>query len=181
MTEAVRPPMPGVHVARSGGGVLSREGTAKRVLLQFRVIANAVKSSAPPVPSLTGVTDRKLLALRAVAEAPGLSMNALAVALEIRQPTASQVVKFLVQKQLVEVSRDSRDRRAVRIRASGLGLALLEGLPSQFDFGERLPRALAQVGPASLSSLEASLEVLLNALSLAHRSRHVASTDRFAT
>lgn len=156
--------MPGVFVALSGSQKDAQVVSPKRVLLQFRVIANAVRSPARPVRALHPVTDRKLLALSAIAHAPGIGVNGLAKALGVRQPTASQVVKALAGLHLVEVQRDEGDRRAVRIRPSLAGLAVLQSLPAHFDFGDRLPEALARLDGDSLRSLESGLADLVQAL-----------------
>lgn len=136
----------------------------KHVLLQFRVIANAVRTPSRPTGATRRVADRKLLALSAVAQSPGMGVNALAVALGVRQPTASQVVKALAQLRLVEVARDDRDRRAVRIHVSDDGQAVLRHLPAQFDFGDRLGKALTQLDVALLLRLESGLASLVQAL-----------------
>ncbi|MBT9598227.1 MAG: winged helix-turn-helix transcriptional regulator [Vitreoscilla sp.] len=156
--------MPGVFVAIRGSQEQPQVVSPKRVLLQFRVIANAVRSTARPVGALHPVTDRKLLALNAIAHAPGIGVNALAKELGMRQPTASQVVKALAGLHLVEVQRDDGDRRAVSIRPSVAGLAVLHGLPAHFEFGDRLPEALARLDGDSLRSLESGLADLVQAL-----------------
>jgi DNA-binding MarR family transcriptional regulator len=137
---------------------------SKRVLLQFRVIANAVRSPARPTLEASPVADRKLRALSAIAQSPGMGVKDLALALGVRQPTASQVVKVLSRLRLIEVERDGRDRRAVRIRASDEGLSILRCLPAHFDFGDRLPQALAQLDRASLLRLESGLNSLVQVL-----------------
>lgn len=159
--------LPGVFVALSGKQKNSQVVSPKRVLLQFRIIANAVSSPVRPKHALHAVTDRKLLALNAIAHTPGMGIKGLAKALGVRQPTASQVVKALAGLHLVEVHRDGADRRAVNIRPSGAGLAILQGLPAHFDFGDRLPEALARLDADSLRSLESGLADLVRALGAA--------------
>jgi DNA-binding MarR family transcriptional regulator len=150
--------------------------TPKRVLLQFRVIANAVRSPVRPVHARQAVPDRQLLALSAIARAPGMRVRDLAQALGVRQPTASQVVKALLARQLVTVERDGGDRRAVRIHVHAHGLAVLQVLPESFDFGDRLPEALARLDASALRSLEAGLSELTLALSRSAAALGTAST-----
>ena len=164
MAALERPQVPHVFVAFGDGQRAAAMPASKRVLLQFRVIANAVRSCARSVGTTHAVADRKLLALSAIAQLPGMGVNELANALGVRQPTASQVVKALAQRRLVQVQRDRRDRRAVKIRVTDDGLAVLRCLPAHFDFGDRLPRALAQLDGASLLRLESGLTTLLAAL-----------------
>lgn len=156
--------MPGVFVALGGSQKDAQLVSPKRVLLQFRVIANAVRLPARPTRALHPVTDRKLLALSAIAHAPGIGVNGLAKVLGVRQPTASHVVKALAGLHLVDVQRDDGDRRAVGIRPSVAGLAVLQVLPAHFDFGDRLPEALARLDGNSLRSLESGLADLVQAL-----------------
>lgn len=170
--------MPGLFVAVAHRRPDAPAVLPKQVLLQFRVIASAVRS---PTRAATGphpVTDRKLLALSAIAGSPGMGVNQLAQALGVRQPTASQVVKTLAEQHLVDVHRDARDRRAVRICASAAGRALLQRLPAQFDFGDRLPEALARLDEGRLRSLELGLADLVQALTRPERPGPASRTDR---
>ena len=137
---------------------------SKRVLLQFRVIANAVRSSARTTRDGHTVADRKLRALGAIAQSPGLGVNDLADALGVRQPTASQLVKALAQLRLIAVERDDHDRRAVRIHVSDDGWAILRQFPARLDFADRLPAALTQLDGDLLVRLESVLTRLVQAL-----------------
>lgn len=136
----------------------------RRVLLQFRAIANAVRSQARQAQQRHLIGNRKLLALRAIADAPGVGVKGLARSLGVRQPTASQIVKALAALHLVQVRSDERDQRAVRIHASAAGLAVLRNLPGQFDLGDRLNDALGRLNQNALSSLESGLAAVLKAL-----------------
>lgn len=156
--------MPGLVVALGGSPQATPGALPRRVLLQFRVIANAARSRGRSTRALHAVAGRKLLALSAIAQTPGMGVNDLAKALGVRQPTASQVVKALAGLQLVDVERDRRDRRGVRIRASVAGLAVLQELPVPFDYGDPLPQALGRLDGSSLRSLEAGLTDLVGVL-----------------
>ena len=155
---------PGVHVARGSDRADAEIALPRRVVLQFRVVANSVWSSAHRPRQNQTVGDRKLLALSAIAHMPGLGVNALALTLGVRQPTASQVVKALAASHLITVRRDDLDRRAVRIHATLEGLAVVRELPPSFDFGNRLPLALGLLRPGELCRLESGLAELLDAL-----------------
>lgn len=181
MAALERPHVPGVFVAIASGQRKAQIPPSKRVLLQFRVIANAVRSSARPIGATAPVAGRKLLALSAIAQSPGLGVNDLAIALGVRQPTASQVVKALAQLRLVEVKRDGRDRRAVMIHVCNDGLAILRCLPAHFDFGDRLPEALAQLDGALLLRLESGLTSLVQALTQSASFSVVRSGGQFGT
>lgn len=138
--------------------------TARRVLMQFRIIANAMSSPACAASTPGAVVHRNLRALDALAQSPGLGVTALAAALGVPQPTASQTVKMLVQRQLVRVERDLQDRRAVRLYISENGRTVLRSLPARFDFGDRLGAALRKLDEASLRRLESGLSGVARAL-----------------
>lgn len=137
---------------------------SRRVLMQFRIIANAMSLPAGPVSSQSPVVHRNLRALDAVAHAPGLGVNALASALGVPQPMASQAVKALVQRHLIKVERNLHDRRAVRLYVSEDGRAVLGSLPAKFDFGDRLAAALRKLDEASQLRLESGLSCVARAL-----------------
>ncbi len=181
MAPLERPQVPGVFLALAGGQREAQIPSSRRVLLQFRVIANAVRSSARPVGATHPVADRNLLALSAIDQSPGMGVNDLANALGVRQPTASQVVKALARLHLVEVERDRRDRRAVTIHVSDDGLAVLRCLPAHFDFGDRLPEALTQLDGALLLRLESGLTNLVQALTRSASFSEVRSGGQFGT
>ncbi len=164
MTTNERKQIPGVFVAHSDFQEEILVASPKRVLLQFRVIANAVRSSAPHSRPAQPVAGRKLLALSAIADKPGMGVNELAKALGVRQPTASQVVKTLAALHLVDVQRDGPDRRTVQLHANAEGQLLLRALPAHFNFGDRLPDALKRLDDRSLSRLEAGLTDIVRAL-----------------
>lgn len=133
-------------------------------MLQFRVVANALRAPVQRRVEGHAISDRKLTALNAVWHSPGIGVNALARLLDVRQPTASQLVKALAAQQLIEVRRDSHDRRAVNLHISADGRALLRRLPAGFDFGARLPLALQRMGAESVISLERGLSQLIESL-----------------
>lgn len=165
-------PAPGSQVAGVGRQRVDRTqaqsadswSRPKRVLMQFRAIANALKFPVPAAGANPLLTDRRLSALGAIAHQPGLSVNGLAGALGVRQPTASQRVKALAALQLVTVHRDGHDRRGLHLHASTAGLEVLRAHPPQLEYADRLPRALAQLDEASLHSLESGLAELVQAL-----------------
>lgn len=164
MPSLVRLQLPGVVVALRGEVEDGCGTSPKHVLLQFRVIAIAVRPRARQIPGQHSVAERKLLALSTIARSPGIRVIDLARVLGVRQPTASQMVKALAGLQLVEVDRDGCDRRAVRIRASAAGLSVLRSLPAHFEFEDRLLEALCRLEEPSLRSLEACMADLIRAL-----------------
>lgn len=164
MAALIRSNDPGLFVALGGDGLEASVSSSNRVLRQLRVLANAVRYSAGPIGATRAVANRRLLALSVIAHSPGIGVKHLAIALGVRPPTASRVVKALAQLRLIEVEQDGRDRRAVRIHVSDEGRLNLRQFPEHFDFGDRLPEALTQLDDALLQRLESELTCLVHAI-----------------
>jgi DNA-binding MarR family transcriptional regulator len=88
-----------------------------RVLRRFRLVFNAVKSHFRAVENKAGVSGAQLWALHVVREQPGIGVGGLARAMDIHQSTASNLLRSLLEKELVASDRAGDDRRAVQLRA----------------------------------------------------------------
>lgn len=99
--------------------------------------------------------------MRALADAPGLSMGEIAAALEIPQPTLTRVVDSLVDSALLYRTQSAEDRRKVSVHLSTLGrpkLARLDALAAAHE------RSLATLfGEQMLDRLVLSLQTLRHA------------------
>jgi DNA-binding MarR family transcriptional regulator len=135
---------------------------ALRVLRQFRQVFNAVKTHFQMVEKRAGIGGAQLWALSVIANHPGIGVGALAGAMDIQQSTASNLVKALVERELVKVARDGPDRRAVQLSLLPAAKKLLAKAPGPFS--GVLPGALAQLDPKVLRRLEADLAELIAAL-----------------
>lgn len=135
---------------------------AVRVLRRFRVVFNAIKSHFREVERLVGVGGAQVWALSVVAARPGIGVGALAQAMDIRQATASNLVRSLVAGGWVAAERDAADRRAVRLRILPAGRALLRRAPGPFS--GVLPEALARLDAEALARLDADLARLIDLL-----------------
>lgn len=133
-----------------------------RVLRQFRIVFNAVKTHFQQVERKAGVGGAQVWALSIIRDRGGLGVNDLANALNVRQPTASNLVRSLAQQQLIEVRRDGPDRRAVQLHVLPEGRKLLRRAPG--PAAGVLPEALASLDAASLRRLEADLGTLIRVL-----------------
>lgn len=133
-----------------------------RVLQQFRIVFNAVKTHFQQVERRAGVGGAQVWALSVIRDRPGIGVNDLAMALNVRQPTASNMVKSLAQQELIEVRREAADRRAVQLHATPLGRKVLRRTPG--PFAGVLPEALAALDPATLRRLEIDLAKLIQRL-----------------
>ena len=135
---------------------------AVRVLRQFRLVFNTVKTHFQQVEKRAGLGGAQVWALSVIRDRAGIGVNELARALDVRQPTASNLVKSLVEQELVEVRRDERDRRAVMLFVRPAGQRVLRKAPG--PFAGVLPEALASLDPRTLRRLEQDLSVLIEVL-----------------
>ncbi len=90
--DVTTPPAPQAGAHHPTPDVVKREA-ATRVLRQFRQVFNAVKTHFQQVERQAGVGGAQVWALSVVRERPGIGMNDLARALDVRQPTASNLVQ----------------------------------------------------------------------------------------
>ena len=146
----------------SSGAKDDAEGRSVRVLQQFRVVFNAVKTHFQQVERRVGIGGAQVWALSIIRDRPEIGVNELARALSVRQPTASNIVKSLSQQGLVEVRRDAEDRRAVQLHILPEGRKVLRRAPG--PFAGVLPDALASLDPQTLGQLERDLGRLIHAL-----------------
>lgn len=129
------------------------------VLRQFRVVFNAVKAHFQRVESQSGLGGAQLWALNIVAQHGGTDVGSLAHAMDIHQSTASNLVRALVKKNLIQSARDEEDRRVVRLHATEEGVSLLAR--THGPFAGLLPDALQRLDLQTLSRLHADLGHLI--------------------
>lgn len=130
-----------------------------RVLRQFRVVFNAVKTHFRQVEREAGLGGAQLWALSVIERHPGIGATGLARELDIHQSTASNLVRALVERGFVSANREGADRRAVALRVLPEGQAVLRSAPMPFT--GVLPDALASLDEATLLRLEQDLGRLI--------------------
>lgn len=132
---------------------------ANRVLRQFRVVFNSVKTHFRQVEREAGVGGAQLWALSVIERRPGLGVTELSRELDIHQSTASNLLKSLVERGLVVASREGMDRRSVALRLLPAGQDVLRSAP--MPFSGVLPDALSSLDPDTLARLEQDLGKLI--------------------
>jgi DNA-binding MarR family transcriptional regulator len=142
-----------------------------RVLQQFRVVFNAVKTHFQQVERKAGVGGAQVWALSVIRDRPGLGVNDLAAALSVRQPTASNLVKSLAAQGLVEARREGADRRSVQLHILPPARAVLRRAPG--PFAGVLPDALAALDEDTLLRLEQDLARLIGKLGADEKARGI--------
>jgi len=144
---------------------------AGRVLRQFRLIFNAVKTHFQQVEKKTGVGGAQLWAMSIVDAQPGIGMNDLALCMDVHQSTASNLVKTLVERGLVATVREGVDRRKVQLKVLPAGRRLLKRAPMPFT--GVLPQALASLDARTLTRLEGDLARLIPQLKTKARDANI--------
>lgn len=135
---------------------------AARVLRQFRLVFNAVKTHFAQVEKQAGIGGAQVWALSVIRSNPGLGVNDLARAMDVHQSTASNLVKTLVELGMIATEKNSTDRRSVQLRIVAAGTRVLRRAPGPFT--GVLPEALASLDADTLNRLDKDLGALISAL-----------------
>jgi DNA-binding MarR family transcriptional regulator len=135
---------------------------AARVLRRFRLVFNTVKTHFQQVEKKAGLGGAQVWALSIVRSRPGIGVGELARAMDVHQSTASNLVKTLVERGMVEAAKDDTDRRAVQLRVLPAGARLLRRAPG--PFAGVLPDALARLDRRTLARLDRDLAALIAVL-----------------
>jgi DNA-binding MarR family transcriptional regulator len=133
-----------------------------QVLRRFRVVFNAVRSHFQQVEKQVGLGGAQVWALSVIRDHPGIGVSVLAKHMDIHQSTASNLVKTLLHKELISMSKAAEDRRNVQLHVLPTGLALLGQAPGPFE--GVLPEALERLAPATLLRLDQDLSALIQLL-----------------
>src|SRR4051794_8025823 len=116
---------------------------AARVLRRFRLVFNAVKSHFRAVETKAGISGAQLWALSVIHGRPGIGVGELARAMDIHQSTASNLLRALIDKNLVAAERGGEDRRAVQLKVTARAAKVLAKAPGPFS--GVLPEALERL------------------------------------
>jgi len=158
----------------SAGGRASAKPAAQatvRVLRRFRLVFNAIKTHFREVEKKAGVAGAQLLALSIVQERPGVGVTQLARAMDVHQSTASNLVRSLIEQDLVQARRAGTDRRTVQLHVMAAGARALRRAPG--PFAGVLPTALSSLDAITLARLERDLGKLIAALGVDERGAHI--------
>jgi DNA-binding MarR family transcriptional regulator len=144
---------------------------AVRVLRRFRRVFNAVKTHFRQVEKKAGVGGAQVWALSIVRERPGIGVGELARAMDIHQSTASNLVRSLIELQLVGTHKNGEDRRAVKLTLLAAGQRVLKKAPAPFT--GVLPEALQALDKATLARLDRDLGKLIEVLGADERGANI--------
>jgi len=160
---------PPVSASAPEGAVIG--DPAARVLRRFRLVFNAVKTHFQNVERKAGIGGAQVWALSIIAASEGLGVNALAQAMDVHQSTASNLVKTLIERELIVAAKDGPDKRRVQLQVLPAGRRLLKRVPGPFT--GVLPQALASLDPKALKRLDADLALLISALGADERAANI--------
>jgi DNA-binding MarR family transcriptional regulator len=157
-------PMPSstASPARPRKRARTKADSAMFVLRKLRLVFNTVKGHFREVEKKTGVAGAQVWAMSVVRDQPGIGVNDLARAMDIHQSTASNLIKPLIESGMLVAERAQADRRALKLRVTARGTAILRKAPSP-ETG-LLPAALAKLDQATLMRLDEDLEGLVTLL-----------------
>ena len=141
------------------------------VLRKLRLVFNTVKGHFREVEKKAGVAGAQVWALSVLREQPGCGVNDLAKAMDIHQSTASNLLKPLIEAGMVVAERAQVDRRALRLRITARGLAVLRKAPG--PAAGMLPDALAKLDLETLDRLDRDLDDLIAVLHADKRAARV--------
>ncbi len=135
-----------------------------RILDDLRRIVRVLRESSRTAERELGVTGAQLFALKAIAQAPSLSLGDLALRTRTHQSTVSVVVKRLVAAGLVRKVAADDDARRAELEITERGRALLRKAPEAGQ--ERLLAGLERLPKARRRALATHLGELALAMGL---------------
>jgi len=140
----------------------SRAEASVHVLRKLRLLFNTVKGHFREVEKKAGIAGAQVWALSVIRSQPGVGVNELARAMDVHQSTASNLIKPLIEKGMVVADRDADDRRAVKLRITARGSAVLRKAPAPVT--GILPEVLSRLDLETLQRLDEDLEAVIGLL-----------------
>jgi DNA-binding MarR family transcriptional regulator len=132
------------------------------LVARFRVIFQSTRKHFRSLERALGIGGAQLFALSIIDARPKLGVTALAEALMVRQPTASDLGDSLVRLGLVTRTRNPEDQRAVELRTTAKAKRLLARAPSPVV--GVLADALASLDSAERARIASALDTVLDAM-----------------
>lgn len=149
----------------------TREDAAVIVLRKLRLLFNTVKAHFREVEKKAGVAGAQVWALSVLRANPGIGVGGLARAMDIHQSTASNLLKPLIEAGMVAAERARDDRRALRLRITARGAAVLRKAPG--PAAGVLPEVLSRLDLATLLRLDDDLKAVIALLDADRRAEKV--------
>jgi DNA-binding MarR family transcriptional regulator len=145
-----------------GAHTTRRVQETRAILDAVRRVVQALHESSRAAEKTLGVTGAQLFVLQTLADAPGLSLNALAEQTHTHQSSVSTVVSRLVERGLVLRTPAPDDARRLELRVSAEGRRLAARAPHAAQ--AMLIHAIQQMPPAGRRTLSRHLLDLTTAM-----------------
>jgi DNA-binding MarR family transcriptional regulator len=126
-----------------------------QVLRRFRVVFNAVRTHFRDMEKQVGLGGAQVWALGIIKANPGIGMGGIAQEMDIHQSTASNLIKALQKRELIEMTKSTEDRRNVCLKILPTGTELLTKVSGPFE--GVLPAALSELKESTLKRLDKDL------------------------
>jgi DNA-binding MarR family transcriptional regulator len=149
----------------------SQDEAATLVLRKLRRVFNSIKGHFRDVEKKAGVAGAQVWALSVIRDKPGVGVNELARAMDIHQSTASNLIKPLIERGMVVAGRAENDRRALHLKITARGTAVLKKAPAPVT--GVLPDALSKLDLETLVRLDQDLTGLIAILGADRRSERM--------
>jgi MarR family transcriptional regulator, lower aerobic nicotinate degradation pathway regulator len=134
------------------------------ILDDFRRIVRVLRESSRAAEGMLGVSGAQLFVLKALADAPVLSVNELAERTRTHQSTVSVVVRKLVERGFICRRTSESDARRLELELTQSGRALLGRAPLAAQ--DKLILGLENLPIPERKSLAAALKHLVQAMAL---------------
>lgn len=132
------------------------------IIKQLRILFRAVQAHSRRVETTCGLSSAQLWMLYEVSLSDGIKVSELASILSIHRSTSSNMLDKLEKRKLISRDRSKSDQRSVHIYITKQGKELLAQAPSPPQ--GQLSNTLSKLTSGQLTNLEASLQVLIDAL-----------------
>jgi DNA-binding MarR family transcriptional regulator len=132
------------------------------ILARFRVIFQTNRQYYQSVQESIGLGGSQLQALAIVAAQPNVGLSALAKAMLVRQPTASNLVEQLVRLGLVRRKKSGSDLRAIELTITPKARKVLARAPGPVV--GILAEAIGSLSSSRIADLRKSLDAVLHAM-----------------
>jgi len=147
-----------------GAHMIGRGHETRDILDAVRRIVRTLHESSRASEKTLGLSGAQLFVLQKLADAPGLSLNALAALTHTHQSSVSTVVSRLVERGLVLRTAAADDGRRLELRVSAEGRRLVARAPDAaqarlIDAVERLPAARRRVLARALNDLTTTMDL----------------------
>lgn len=112
-----------------------------------------------PLPELLRDSRSQMILLQVVSQRTAATVSEVAVAMGIAVPTASTMIRKMVEKGLLERTHNPEDWRSVQLGLTAAGAQLLEGMTQRRT--ERVEELIRNLPEQEVATLREAMKILL--------------------